>query len=140
MACIFRVGGYNLDIDALLKSTELEVDSFWKKGERRFPRSETNLKVNNSSGLRIVVSDADMSDILAQIDDAMMFFESNREGIERIVKFPGVEWTVADFGAEIRPPGWYSFCFPAALASAIGAMGVSLELSVYPTNDSEDAE
>lgn len=140
MACMLRVGGHNLDIDSLLQSTELEVDSFWKKGERRSPRSETNLKVNDSSGLRIVVSDADMSDISAQMDEAMTFFQINREGIERIAKYPGVEWAVADFGAEIRPPGWSSFCFPAALAAAIGAVGVSLELSVYPTDDSEDAE
>lgn len=137
---MFRVGGYNLDIDALQKSTELEVDSFWRKGERRSPRSEKNFKVNDSSGLRIVVSDADMSDISAQMDDALVFFQTNREKIGRIAKFPGVEWAVADFGAEIRPPGWSSFCFPAALAAAIGEVGVSLELSVYPTDDSEDSE
>ncbi|MBH9553069.1 hypothetical protein [Inhella gelatinilytica] len=140
MTCILRVGGHNLDIDTLMDSTELEVDSFWKKGERRFPSSDSNTKVNDSSGLRILVSESDMSDISAQMDDALKFFQEHRERIERIVSHPGVEWAVADFGAEIRPPGWSCFCFPAALAAAIGLVGVSLELSVYPTDDGEDSE
>lgn len=140
MSCMLRVGGYNLDIDALMDATELEIDSFWQKGCRRFPKSESNQEVNSSSGLRIVVSDADMSDVPVQMEEALVFFQEHRQRIEQIGSYPGVDWIVADFGAEIRPPGWSSFCFPAELAAIIGAVGVSLELSVYPTDDSEDLE
>lgn len=140
MACILRVGGCDLDIDALLKTTDLEVNSVWTKGEQRCMGSKTGGRVSSSSGLRIVVSEADMSDIAGQMDDALRFFQGNRQRIAKIVGFPGVEWAVADFGAEVRPPGWASFSFPAVLAVAIGEAGVSIELSVYPVDDSEEDE
>lgn len=74
------------------------------------------------------------------MDDAIRFFRDHREKIERVVRFPGVEGADLDFGADIGPPYWASFRFPAALAAAVGATGVSLELSVYPSDDSDDEE
>lgn len=140
MSCMLRIGGRDLDIEALLQVAELPIDSHWKKGQRRFPTSETNVQVNDSSGFRVVVSEADFSDIAAQMDDALQFFASHRAQIENVVGYPGVEWATLDFGADLRPPFWASFCFPSALAAAVGATGVSLELSVYPSDDSDDEE
>jgi len=115
-----------------------EPDSFWKKGERRFPNSTVNIKLNGSSGIRFVVSEADFSELPRQIEDAIAFFTQHKADIAKLTAFPGVERAVVDFGAEIHPPGWSSFTFPPQLISLAGTVSVSLCISVYPVDESED--
>jgi hypothetical protein len=60
--------------------------------------------------------------------------------VKLLVSFPGVEVAVLNFGAEIYPPGWASFASPSELLAFSGEAGVSLCLSVYPTDKEEETD
>lgn len=139
MSCILRAGGDDFDVDGFIAKASLEFDSLWRKGEKRFPKSATS-KINQTSGVRVVASEADFSQLAEQIEDVTSFLRQNLEQIKLLAAFPGVEGAVLDFGAEIYPPGWASFTFPAALLALAGEAGVSLCLSVYPTDKEEGAD
>lgn len=139
MSCILRACGNDFDVDGFITKASLEIDSLWRKGEKRFAKSATS-EINQSSGLRVVVSEADFSQLAEQIEDVTSFLRQNLEQVKLLASFPGVEGTVLDFGAEIYPPGWASFTFPAALLALAGETGVSLCLSVYPTDKEEDTD
>lgn len=139
MTCILRAVGKDFDVDSFIAKASLELDSWWRKGEKRFPKSATS-KVNQSSGVRVVVSEADFSQLAEQIEDVISFLRQNLEEVKFLASFPGVEGVVLDFGAEIYPPGWTSFTFPATLLVLAGEAGVSLCLSVYPRDTEENAD
>lgn len=134
MTCILRAGGATFDVDDFLSKSSLVADSLWRKGERRFPRSRSSEEINETSGVRVVASEADFSDLSQQIEDVIAFIRKNQEPVRALASFPGVEGAVLDFGAEIYPPGWASFTLPAELLLLAGSVGVSLCLSVYPTD------
>lgn len=134
MSCILRVSGTDFNVNSFMVKPSLEVDSFWSRGEKRFPKS-ANSGINQSSGIRVVVSEADFSELAAQIQDAISFLDKNLEQVQFLASFPGVEGAILDFGAEIYPPGWASFTFPPVLLALAGKAGVSLCLSVYPTDN-----
>jgi len=140
MTCILRARGTNFDVDDFIVKTSLAADSFWRKGENRFPRSKSSEEINRSSGIRVVASKADFSELSQQIEDVIVFLRQNQEAIRALAFFPGVEVAVLDFGAEIYPPGWASFTFPAELLLLAGAANVSLCLSVYPTDTEGEAD
>lgn len=140
MTCILRAGGTDFDVDDFIEKSSLVADSLWRKGEQRFPRSKSSKEINGSSGIRMVVSEADFSELSQQIEDVIAFLQQNQETIRVLASFPGVEGAVLDFGAEIHPPGWSSFTFPAELLLLAGSAGVSLCLSVYPTDTGGEAD
>lgn len=133
MSCILRASGAEFDVDAFMAKTLLEVDSLWRKGEKRFIKS-SNSEINRSSGIRVVASEADFSDLGEQIQHVISFLRKNIEQVKLLASFPGAEGAVLDFGIEIYPPGWASFTFPPELLALAGEAGVSLCLSVYPTD------
>ena len=137
MSCILRAGGDDFDVDDFIAKASLEFDSLWSKGEKCFPNSATS-KINKSSGVRVIASEADFSQLAKQIEDVTSFLRQNLEQVKLLASFPGVEGAVLDFGAEIYPPSWACFTFPTELLALAGEAGVSLCLSVYPTKE-EDA-
>lgn len=140
MSCIFRAGGKDFNTDDFIARAPLNIDSMWRKREKRFPNSTTNEQVNESSGIRIVASKACFAELPQQIEDVISFLQTNLEGLKRLSSFPGVEWMILDFGAEIYPPGWSSFTFPPILLSLSAQAGISLCLSVYPTENEAEAD
>jgi len=140
MTSILRAGGTNFDVAAFVKETSLVPDSLWRKGEKRFPRSKTSDAVNITSGVRFIASKFDFSELSKQIEEATAFLLQHHETIKVLASFPGVEAAVLDFGAEVYPPGWASFTFPPELLALAGSAGVSLCLSVYPTESNPDAD
>lgn len=140
MSCILRASGSTFEADSFIAQTSLVADSLWRKGEKRFPLNKSREETNDSSGIRVVASEADFSDLAQQIDDVILFLRQNQVAVTELVSFPGVECAVLDFGAEIYPPGWASFTFPAELLRLAGATGVSLCLSVYPTEHEGQAD
>jgi hypothetical protein len=136
MSCILRAGGENFDVEKFMELCTMKPDSFWKKGEQRFPKSNTNLKLNENSGIRFLVSGADFSELPQQIEDAIIYFTANHSEIAKLSSFQGVEGTVLDFGLEIQPLGWSSFTLPPNLMRLVGGANVSLCISVYPFDES----
>jgi hypothetical protein len=138
MSCMLRVGGQEFDIDAFTASNKLIPDSLWRKGDKRFPKSETSTKINETSGFRIAASDAEMSELDKQIDETIIFIRDNQHELRKAIRMPGVEVAVFDFGCEIHPPGWSSFTFPPEILTLAGSIGASLCISVYPTDDESE--
>jgi hypothetical protein len=140
MSCILRAFGKDFDVDAFIATSTLLVDTLWRKGERRFPMSLTNVALNETSGLRLLASNAEFSELSKQIDESIVYLRTNHDALKSLGFAAGVDGAVLDFGAEIYPPGWSSFIFPPALLSLAGSANVSLGLSVYPTDDEEDTD
>jgi hypothetical protein len=138
MSCVLRASGVNFDVIAFLANCELEPLQVFKKGAARYPVSQPDGPTHERSGINFEVSDADFSQLELQMQEALVFVQQHEIFISALKKFPGVEDVTIDFGAEIRPPGWCSFNFSSDLLLAVGRLGISLELSVYPIGDEDD--
>jgi hypothetical protein len=140
MSCILQAFGDDFDVDSFIASVPLQIDSFWRKGEKRFPQSATS-KINETSGVRVVASEADISQLAEQIEDVTTFLRNNLEQVKLLASFPGVKTAALDFGAEVYPTtNLASFTFPSALLALAGEAGVSLCLSVYPIDEEENID
>ncbi len=133
MSCVLRAAGESFDVEAFLVQCPAAPLSTWKKGEKR----SQGASEYRTSGVRFQVSYAGFSDLAAQVNDALAFLQAHREWLARLVSFPGVKRVVADFGTESKPPYWASFVFEPSLLVALGEAGIALELSVYPSVESE---
>ena len=91
------------------------------------------------NGLNILVSDAPMSDLVGQVADAERFLSENRPEIERLGNRPGVSDLILDFPIALRIDGENVVAqynrFPASLVHLAGALGIGLELSIYPSSE-----
>jgi hypothetical protein len=81
------------------------------------------------------VSDAEWSDLPAQVSDAERFLISNREAIEALAALPGIEDLLLDFPIELRADGIKLAAqtdrFPASLVRLSGSLGLGLALTLY---------
>jgi hypothetical protein len=132
MACILRISGETLAIDELLVSVPLKPCSIYRKGQPTSTRP--NARNAMTSGMNIVVSEADFDAFKTQLAESEAFLQSNYDSLQKLVNWPGVEEMRLDFGIEMR--NVYSQCdyFPASLVKLAGSLGLGLELSQYPTN------
>jgi hypothetical protein len=140
MSCMLRASGEYFNVDLFLQECDIEPAKIWRKGELIFPNSPPDGRRSHSSGLNFCVSNADFLDLEQQFTDAIDWFKAFQDDILKLVKFAGVERVVADFGAEIHPPGWCSFTFSPELQVLVGSLGVHLMLSVYPVDDEESSD
>lgn len=132
MTCVLRASGTDFDVDACVASFPVAPDSIWRRGEPRFSQMRPEGERHDTSGLRILVSKADFSDLARQIADAVEFLRSHQDAMRALAANAGVTSALLDFGAEVSPPFWSSFTFPPELLSLSGAAGVAVCLSVYP--------
>ena len=141
MSCILRFWGKDFDPKEAILRVPIVADKIWIIGERRFPESQTMLKLHNSSGVNFLVSNAVFSEIQTQIESAVNFLSMHHSWLERLSSSPGLEGAVIDFGAEITNSFSKSYSFPPDLLLALGKTNITLGLSVYPCNegDSEKA-
>jgi hypothetical protein len=105
MSCILRAYGKSFDVDAFAGTVSMQVQRCWRNGEKRSPGSAIDDHVLESSGVQFVASEAEFSELPKQIEDVILFLRNNKDDIEKLVSFSGVEGAVLDFGAEIYPPG-----------------------------------
>lgn len=140
MSCILRASGLDFDVTAFLSNCELEPVSVFKKGEARYPTSQPQGRTHACSGINFKVSDADFSELARQMQETIVFVQQHEIFISALKAFPGVENVTIDFGAEIHPPGWCSFNFSSDLLLAVGRLGISVTLSVYPIGDEDDEQ
>lgn len=140
MTCVLRAGGTDFDVDACVASFPLAPHSIWRRGEPRYPKSNPDGKRHCTSGVCILVSKADFSDLRRQIADAVEFLRLHHDAVQALASGNGVESVTLDFGVEMSWPSWPSFTFPPELLSLSGSAGVAVCLSVYPFNaESDDA-
>jgi hypothetical protein len=83
----------------------------------------------------IGVSDAEWSDLAAQVSDAEQFLISNRMAIEALAAMPGIEDFLLDFPIELRADGikiaTQTDIFSPALVRIAGVFGLGLALTIY---------
>jgi hypothetical protein len=137
MACILRASGTDFDVDAFVATSALAPHSIWRRGELRSVHANPDGERHDTSGLRILVSKAEFSDLGQQIADAIEYLRQHQDAIRALSSRQGVESATLDFGAEVSPPGWSSFIFPPGLLSMVGSAGVAVCLSVYPVDVEE---
>ena len=128
MSCILRIGGIDLDPDALLAASGLVAYRIDRKGEvgRRKSRGP-----NTKSSVHIDVSSADFNNLGGQIKNAMDFLHTNRAQLQIANAFPGVEWATLDFAVDHADAVDCKYFNPEFLAVA-GNLGVGIEISIYP--------
>jgi hypothetical protein len=111
----------------------------FRRGEPRLPRSKPDGPSYETSGLNIVVSDAPLSDLPAQVADAEHFLTANRGEIERLAQSPGVTDLTLDFAIELRIDGENVMAqfdrFPTSLVRLAGTLGLALGASIYPCSE-----
>jgi hypothetical protein len=125
--CVLRVAGAAFDVDSFLRDSTFEVLFVYRKGERR---SKTR-GPSTTSGLNVLVSD-DYEDIQRQSRDAVRFLAEHDAEIRRARSYPGVEFVDLDFSTSLRDVAVQSETFSREVVAAAGALGLGIELSLYP--------
>ena len=78
------------------------------------------------------MSNADFSNLSAQILDAKLFLLQHVADLQTVQRFPGVESITLDFAIETRDVAVQSESFPADLLATLGRLGIDLTVSIYP--------
>lgn len=133
--CVLRVSGAQLDVDGCLASVGLEPLRVYRAGEPRRATRPDGPR-NQQSGFNVEVSAAEMDDLAGQIRDACDFLRAHQAALSTLSGWPGVEDLRLDFGVELRigrndvetQLGY----FPPRLLRLASALGLGLELSIYP--------
>ncbi|GFE58738.1 DUF4279 domain-containing protein [Geobacter sp. AOG1] len=136
MACVFRVFGDNLEIDALLEKLNMEPYRLWRKGEPRnwrFPEG----KKSECSGACFTASDAEMWEFPIQVEETTEFLKMHEKDIKTIVAFPNAE-AALDFGIELKRDFLNCDYLPPELLRLAGNLGIGIELSHYAPTEEED--
>jgi hypothetical protein len=129
MSCVLRIGGKELDVDALAENLTLPAYRVDRNGELRPLRSRG---VFDESTIHVDVSGADFADLPTQVVDAIRFLTANVDALRTAVRFPGVRHATLDFAVESKDVAIDSSYLPPDLLRRAGELGVGIELSVYP--------
>jgi hypothetical protein len=133
--CVLRVSGTEFDADKYSALSALKVCGIFHRGEPRFS-SKPDGKIRDFSGFNVSVSDASWERINEQVNDAIAFLKENKEALMMLRAAPGVEDMDLDFAVDLRIDriNIVAQCdyFPPDLVSLAGAIGLGIEISIYP--------
>jgi hypothetical protein len=135
VSAVLRAYRSEFDVDAFLIGCTLPVCSVKRRGEPVFPASQPEGRQHDRSGVHVTASDADFGEFTRQIADATAFLQTKSEQIQRLCDWPGVESVSLDFGVMRRDVPVQCDHFPAELVRLAGSLGVSIELSQYPSSN-----
>ena len=137
MSCILRISGNAVDVDSLMAGCSLPANNVWRKGERR----TVGGKIQSTSGLSFVVSEADFDEFDAQVVDATKFLVQHLAEISRLAAFSGVDFALLDFGVSLYEDTVAISChLPPALVRLAASAGLGLEVSYYATSDEPESD
>ena len=133
--CVLRVSGRRFDPARFLTDSKLEACSVFRVGEPRL-KSRPHEAVHDKSGFNVEVSDSSWDGLPGQVADAIAFLRKHRRSLAKLSSMPDVEDITLDFPLDLRIDRKNVFTqfdhFPAELVSLAGALGLGLELSIYP--------
>jgi hypothetical protein len=130
--CVLHVSGRELD-PAVAKG--LDPYRVYRAGDPR-RRSRPDGPRWTTSGFSVIVSDAPCSDLTRQVGDACAFLDKHAEALRTLRTSGAVEDMRLDFPIHLRigKDVLAQFeLFPAELVEKAGALGLGLELSIYPS-------
>jgi len=138
MSCTLRAGGPDFDIDSFLTTSTLTPCAVFRRGQPKFPESNPNGRLCETSSFNVGVSDAEFGDEKNQTQDAMIFLDKNENELKRLSEFPGVEVVQLDFAIYIAADAFsQSYCLPPNLLALIGRLGIELCISCYAEPEEE---
>ncbi|MDR2328370.1 MAG: hypothetical protein LBE58_02100 [Comamonas sp.] len=111
MSAVLRVSALNVDV--CLASTSIQP-----------------YRLENGTA-HFLVSDCDFDDVPGQLQDALAFLSDHAAEISQLMLNPNSAATL-DFAREVRGEGFQYLAFPAVLVQRAGALGLGLEISLYP--------
>jgi hypothetical protein len=85
-----------------------------------------------------LASDAGLHEFPRQVEEASTFLRDNLEQLRRLCTFPGVEDASLDFGVARRNVMVQCDCLPADFVRLAAALGLSIEVSQYPAEETAD--
>jgi hypothetical protein len=140
MSCVLRAEGAGFAVDEFLARSTLKPNAIFRRGEPRFLASQPDGPKFSASAFKLSASQADFSEVQLQITDAIHFLEQNQTELARLVAFPGIEAVYLGFGIEERNIPAQSERFPPKLLSILGTLGIWLEFTLFPCQESEITE
>ena len=126
-------------VDRFLEESGLKPYEVYRKGEPSH-RTKTDSTFHDSSGFKVAVSDAEFEGLQKQIADAISFLKQNRQELERLRGFPGVEGACLDFALNKRDVFCQQDTLPAELLYLSGSIGLDIDLSQFPALENPEAE
>ena len=131
MSCVFRIGGDELELGSLLNLLPEPVKTF-QKGEMQGRR------VIQKNGANYLVSEAEFDKFNEQKSDAISYLRKNSARLKMVMSLPSLESACLDFGVEEKDTFTQSSYLEPELLKLAGGLGVGIEISIYPCNDSEE--
>ena len=130
MGCVLHFIGDDFDVHGLEVLCPIEPCKVWRKGAPR--SSRPNARVCTTSGLSLVVSDAEFECFEEQQSDAIKFLKGHQTTLQQMLSHPGVSSSVIDFGIAMRNVIAQTDELSADLVACIGGLGLKLAISQYP--------
>src|SRR5262245_47250825 len=133
--CVLRVTGRAFDAAGYLATSELTAYKVFRAGEPRSP-SKPQGRRHAVSGFSVDVSDPSGKDLQGQVEDAVAFLARYEDELLKLRSAPGVEDLRLDFPVDLRIDrrsvmAQFEYLPPELLRRA-GALGLGIELSIYP--------
>ena len=133
--CVLRVAGKTFDAERYLAASGLTAVNLFHAGE---PRAKTQPEGTrrNMSGFTVDVSRAPWTGLQGQVADAIAFLTEHEQALTMLHAADGVDTVCLDFPINLRidyehVAAQFDY-FPAELVQKAGALGLGLELSIYP--------
>jgi hypothetical protein len=132
MSAVIKASGEQFDVDAFLAGCTLPVWRVYRRGERRFPGSQTNKDQQTASGVHVIASGADFDEFPKQVAEATEFLRAQAKQLLRLRSFPGVQVVNIDFGVERRDVAIQCDYLTPELVGLAGSLGMGIGFSIYP--------
>jgi hypothetical protein len=127
--CTFRSSGKKFNVDRFLAKSPWQAAAIYRRGSNQSGRYFSR------SGFNLGVSDADWYSLSKQVEDALLFLLHNKEELNRLSCFPGVESLALDFPVYCKITQLNQYVqeefFPKDLVRLAGKIGIGLNLSIY---------
>jgi hypothetical protein len=143
VGCNLHVLGLDFNPHLALKKSKLQPYSAFNRGDARFPKSSRDRRPHKTSGFKCVVSDMDRP-LSEQVVDAIAFLKKHQADLRQMAAAPGIESMTLDFGYNVRIDN--DKCdvqcdtLPPELIALCGALGIGIELSLYPAANRGSSE
>jgi hypothetical protein len=134
--CILNATGEHFDVDAFLsQSPWRDLASVFHRGE---PSHLKARPTHEGSGFSLGISDYDEDELEPQWREAMGFVQEEREEVERLAAFPGVECVELRIGVFWQSDTLCQFhTLPCQFMGLVAGLGVAVTLCVYAASDEE---
>jgi hypothetical protein len=133
--CVLCVTGTQFDVDLYVARSGLTALKVFRAGEPRSALRPEGKRVE-VSGFTVNVSRHPFDDLPGQVTDAIAFLNEHGKALATLRSAPGVEDMRLDFPVDLRIDRRKIMAqfdsFPPDLVSLAGAIGLGLELSIYP--------